>query len=426
MSHHTRLLLFLLALIQGLNICIATRIDTSTRLFDPKFRTLYVRLNDDLMADPVMMLNDQVSKLVFSFDELTDDRSYLRARLVHCNADWQPSNLSEAEYVEGFNQADIDDWGYSSNTFVHYVNYKFTLPDEGLRPLVSGNYLLQVYDPDDPDTTLAQARFRVAESGVAIAGNADGRTDRSFNSKLQQLSLAVTPLSATGNYNPYSDLKIEILQNGRPDTSRILSAPSRMQGNAYIYEHQPVLIFPGGNEYRRFETVRNNYAGMGVDHTGLEDSMYNAWLFDSKLRAEGEYSFDKTQRGRFLIDEYNSTDPDLGADYILTHFVLDAPEFDNADVYIEGDLSQRSFGDHNRMRYLKDAKKYVVSIPLKQGSYNFQYVVKSREVNSPADPAPIEGNHFETLNEYNVYIWLRTPGSRADRLLGTSTIVATP
>lgn len=403
----------------------AASVDTNTRAFDPKFHTLKVTLNNDLLADPVLHLDMPADRITFSFDELTEDRSYLRSRLIHCNSDWQPSMLTETEYVEGFNEAEIEDFGYSSNTYIHYVNYTFTIPDEGLKPLVSGNYLLQIYDPDNPDTTLLQMRFRVDENKIGVTGRADGRTDRSFNNDLQQLEIALMPQS-DANYNPYADIFVEVLQNSRPDTSRILRAPSRMNGRSIIYDHQPALIYPAGNEYRRFETVRNNYPGMGVEETGYIYPCYNAWVQQAAPRSNSNYFFDQTQRGRFKIDEYNSTDPDLGADYILTHFSLKMDKLSDADIYVEGEFTGRSFTDLNKMRYLDDEGIYVLSIPLKQGSYNYQYIVKPRNGNLQPDAGIIEGNHFETLNEYNIYVWLRTPGSRADRLIGMRTIIATP
>lgn len=433
-NHKLKNIITAIAVILSYSIASAS-IDTSTKIFHPKFRTPTITLNDDLLSDPVLILNDPNSSISFSFDELTEDRSYLRARLIHCNADWQPSTLSETEYVEGFNQADIEDYGYSSNTFVHYVNYHFAIPSEGLRPLVSGNYLLQVYDSDNPDDVKLQLRFRVAENAASIAASANGRTDRSFNLDLQQLSISVTP-PTDHIYNPYADIFVEVTQNSRPDTSRILRAPSRQQQNSLIYDHNPLLIFPGGNEYRRFETVRNNYPGMGIERTEWIDPSYQAWLKISQPRADRQYLYDQTQRGRFKIDEYNSTDPDLGADYIDTHFQLEIDEIPNADVYIEGDLTLRSYNESNRMRYIPEKGVYSLSLPLKQGSYNFQYVVVPRKSQpssaaavtstANADPSIIEGNFFETLNEYNIYLWLRTPGSRADRLLATHTILTTP
>lgn len=411
--------------------------DTSSRIFNPAFHTLFATLNDDILADPVIVINQPDSSITFSFDELGEDRSYLRAKLIHCNADWQPSMLSETEYVEGFNQADIEDFGFSANTYRHYVNYHFSIPDEGLRPLVSGNYLFQVYDADNPDEIILQQRFRVAENSAFIDATADGRTDRSFNDNLQQLSVAVNLLPDL-NYNPYSDLFLEVTSNSRPDTSRILRAPSRIQQRSIIYDHNPQLIFPAGNEYRRFETVRHDYPGMGIDRTAWEDPLYHAWLKSASPRSENQYSYDQTQHGRFKIDEYNATDPDLGSDYIMTHFILEMDEIPDKDVYLEGDLTLRRFSNENRMRYVPEISAYTLSLPLKQGSYNYQYVTLPKSYNPDssdsarngkrieADASQIEGDFYETLNEYNIYVWARTPGSRADRLLGARTIIATP
>lgn len=394
----------------------------STAIFNPLFRTLTATVDDNLLNLPVISL-DGNQQLTFSFDEIADDRSYLRARLIHCNADWNPSSLVESEYVDGFNEALIEDFGYSSNTFIRYVNYHFTIGENGLRPLVSGNYIWQVYPEDDPENIILQARFRVTENAAFVAGEYSGRTDAGFNDEWQQLRLIVTPGQIQG-LNPYADLMISITQNDRPDTERTLLHPARVDGSKIIYEHQPELIFPAGNEYRRFETVRNNYPGMGVDSTRWEAPMYQAYLAPAYSRADREYTYDSTQRGRFKIDEYNSTDPDLGADYIMTRFTLDFPEVMDGDIYIEGDLALRDYSDFNRMKYDRESGLYRASIPLKQGSYNYQYVIKSRDdKQTGAYAAPIEGNYFQTVNEYNVYVYMRLPGSRADRLIGYATII---
>ena len=240
---------------------------------------------------------------------------------------------------------------------------------------------------------------------------------------------------------------VEITQNGRPDTSRILYHPQRMEGDRVIYEHLPGLIFPSGNEYRRFETVRTTYPGMGIDSIAYEEPMYHAWLAMAESRADRSYLYDSTQRGRFKIDEYNSTDPDLGADYVMTHFTLDFPELTEGEIFVEGDLSLRGYSEFNRMKYDRSDGLYHLSMPLKQGSYNYQYVARPRagidaDINiggnfrdggentggntMAADASVVEGNHYETINEYGVYVYLRQPGSRYDRLIGNALIVATP
>ncbi len=420
LSFHLRFLLCLLSFISGVKVSYAG-IDTTTAIFDPLFRTLTVTRDGDLMLSPVLEL-DGNSHITISFDEIADDVSYLRCRLIHCNADWQPSTLQENEYVSGFNYMDITDYAFSSNTFIHYVNYNITIPNEEMAPLKSGNYLMQVFDRDEPDNTLLQVRFQVSEECVRIAGNASARTDKGLNDEWQQLNLIIDPGEMMIR-NPYTDIIVEVTQNNRPDTRRVVNHPIRVQGSKMIYEHLPELIFPASNEYRRFETVRNNYPGMGVDSTGYYGNMYNAWLRTDTSRAEKSYLYDSTQRGRFKVDEYNSTDPDIGADYIMTHFSLDFPEVYGGDVYVDGALFQNSYSDLNRMKYDRESGLYLLDVPLKQGSYNYQYVLVPKEGRQIGDTSLTEGNKFETVNEYNVAVWLHEPGARADRLIATATIV---
>lgn len=414
----------LLIMIAGASVKASAADEMATRIFSSDFKTLKVMHEDDFMVDPTIVLggNDAIT---ISFDEIGDDLSRLQYRLLHCNYDWTPSQLMESEYVDGFNIADIEDYAFSSNTYIHFVNYRFTIPSAEMKPLVSGNYIVQVFPQDDPDDVLLQARFRVTEQGASISGSVSGRTDRGINTEWQQLELAVTATSGDVT-NPYTDLIVTVEQNDRPETRRCLNRPLRMMGSTLEYKSLPELVFPAGNEYRRFETVRTNYPGMGIDSTRYQGDRYHAWLTPSISRAAGSYIFDKTQRGRYVIDEYNSTDPELGADYVNVHFELDYPEVLNGDVYVEGALAGRRYDESNRMTYDRTRGVYTLELPLKQGSYNFQYVVRGRGGNPPTDAGIIEGNFAETQNEYNISVYLRTPASRADRLLGSATLLSTP
>lgn len=398
--------------------------DTATGIFEPRFRSLQVTNVDNFMGLPVIRLGTE-DRLVVTFDELGDDVSYLQYRLVHCNADWQPSQLMDSEYLDGFNVAEITDYAFSSNTYIHFVNYRIEIPggdSDGLRPMRSGNYLLEVFDRDNPEQTLLQVRFAVSENIVKVYGEATSRTDRGLNTEWQQVNVGVG-LDDTRLRSPMTDVVLVVSQNGRADATRTILHPSRLQGKALVYEHVQDLIFPAGNEYRRFETVRANAPGMGVDSTGFSGRSYHAWLWPDQPRAHRPYMFDNTQNGRYKVDEYNASDPDLGADYVTVHFELDHPEVMNADIYVDGDLACGRYGDANRMRYDRSRHVYTLEMPLKQGSYNYQYVAVPKGKLSGADPQLIEGNHYETRNEYRVYVWLREPGSRADRLIGTAQFI---
>lgn len=399
--------------------------DTSTAVFNPKFRTIRLTRPTDPLAQPVISLNDN-DRLILSFDEIGDDFSDdLQYSLLHCNADWQPSRLLESEFLDGFNFTDIEDYAFSSNTYIHYVNYRVEVPSPQMKILVSGNYLLRVFHRDNPDEILFQIRFRVSEQSASIAAHASGRTDRGINTLWQQLAFTVNS-SPSVVKNPLSDLIVTVTQNSRPESTRVIPRPLRFNGNSLIYESLPDLIFNAGNEYRRFETVRTNYPGLGLDSVRYVGPNYHAWISPSLPRAGKEYLFDITQHGRFVVDEYNSTDPDLGADYVTVHFSLDYPEIIDGDIYLEGDLNYRRYDDANRMTYNRQTGLYELEMTLKQGSYNYMYVVKGRESDCRIDSSLIDGDFADTSNEYTVDVFLRTPASRGDRLLGSATFFSNP
>lgn len=387
---------------------------TATSIFRPDVRTVKMSNPDDFMAPTIMRLGSD-DRLVLSFDILSYDREELRASLVHCNSDWTPSPLLESEYLDGFNFEDIEDSAFSSNTFEHFVNYRLELPSQNLSPKLPGNYLLRICQRDDPDDALLQVRFQVYDDKVKTHGSISTRTDRGANSNWQQLTLSVD-LDRVKVSNPYSDIRLRIVQNSDPRSGKWISAPMRMEGTKLIYDHQPSLIFPALNEFRRFETVRATYPGMHVDSISFDGSRYHAYLQEDADRSEREYFYDRTQRGRFLVREYNSTDSDLGADYVTVHFTLDFPQLIGADVYVEGEFSQWSRQEAYRMAYDFNDHKYRLALPLKQGSYNYRYSVVGSD--GISHPEAIEGNHYETNNEYLVEVWHTPPGARADSLIG--------
>jgi hypothetical protein len=291
-------------------------------------------------------------------------------------------------------------------------------------PIVSGNYLLQIYDEEDPNTTLLQTRFYVEQSLTDISGEASARTDKGINSYWQQLNFVVDP----GQYtirDPFTELTAIVEQNNRTDNAVAIIHPLRLQGNKIVYEHNPKLIFPASNEFRRFETVRATYPGMHVDSTRYMGRNYHAYLAIDEPRTDSEYLYDSTQFGRFKIDEYNSSDPDLGADYITVHFSLDCPYYPDAEIYVDGEFTGHKFSPANRMNYDSETRLYTTQILLKQGSYNYQYIALPKGSNR-GDASRIEGDKYETVNEYTIRLYQRTPTARADKLIGHATIYSKP
>ena len=413
-----RLTLILLAAV--LTALVAeSREDTMTGRFDERIRTLRVSPDGNPYGPPVLVIGSQ-DRLVFSFDELAEDRSYFRYRIIHCTADWRRSDLVGSEYLPGFNEAPVDDYELSRSTTVHYVNYRIVIPNDEMAPLISGNYLLQVYREDDPERTVAQWRFMVSEQTAPVSATLTSRTDRDYNDRHQQLQLTVDAEGLDG-IDIFNDLIVVISQNDRCDNEVALRHPLRLSGRKAVYEHQPELIFEAGNEYRRFETVSVNNPSMRVAGVTYSRPYYHHILETDASRADAPYSYDEDQDGRFVVREYNSSESDVEADYTVVHFSLDYPETPGMMIFVDGDLTDRRFDDSALMKYNRETGRYETAMLLKQGAYNYQYLAVPPGARR-GYTSYIEGDKYQTVNRYTVRVYVREPHARYDRIVGVAVI----
>lgn len=386
-----------------------------TRSFADRFKTLRTQVEGRELFPPIIDLNTN-EHITISFDEMTEEVSYLQYSLVHCNADWRPSALSDLEYLDGFNTNPIEEFDFSMATFAHYVHYSLTLPNEDVQFKVSGNYVLLVYPENEPERVLLQVCFSVYENNILVAPSVTSRTDIDYNREHQQVSVTLN----ANNYriqNPYNELKVSVTQNGRRDNEVIVNRPLRIQGSQIFFDHDRNLIFEAGNEFRRFEMVATRYAGLGVANIYHFDPYYHVELTPVKPRSESSYLYDQTQNGRFVIRQSGASDSDTEADYFVIHFTLDSDPIPGGKIYIDGELTNHLYSPYNEMVYNPQTEQYEKTLLLKQGSYNYQYLFLPDGTRT-ATAAPVEGNYYQTVNEYLVKVYHRAPGERYDRLIG--------
>ena len=191
--------------------------DTRTRVFDSNVKSVKLSVGGNKYVPAIYVMGSD-RKIEVNFDYLDYDRHYLRYSVVHCDADWQPSQLQETEYVDGFNYADITDYAQSEATFVHYFNYDFSLPNDDMKLTKSGNYLLKVWEQDDPEKVLFQTRFCVSENLVNVGASVSSRTDIDYNEKHQELAIEVANRNNVIK-DPYGELTVVVMQNSREDNA---------------------------------------------------------------------------------------------------------------------------------------------------------------------------------------------------------------
>lgn len=154
-----------------------------------------------------------------------------------------------------------------------------------------------------------------------------------------------------------------------------------------------------------------------------DDTYPHYELYPAASRRYEPYLYDQTQYGRYTVRNDAVTDSDSQAKYCIVHFTLNEPQRIDGDYYIEGDLTGRRFGPDNRMIYNQQTQRYEASLLLKQGSYNYQYLFVPKGTQKGMTQ-PIEGDKYETVNQYTILVYHRGPMDRADSLIGAATVTS--
>lgn len=384
-----------------------------TQALSREIHTIQVNAGGDWQRLPIIQLNNN-DYIQINFDRLGPN-SYkpLRYRLVNCYADWTRSKLMDIEYVDGFNDILIEDFAQSMNTTVDYMNFNLEIPNERQRIRLSGNYAVEVYEEDNPDKILLTACFSILNPEVSVTGSVSSNTDIDSNKEHQQLSFAINTTNLRIR-DVFSDLKVFIRQNNRLDNQKSFVKPTFVQGNRLVYEFNKDLIFEAGNEYRRFESVSYRFNGLNIASTKYIRPYYYTYLVPDKIRAGRVYVYDRDQDGRFFIRNAEGRDADTEADYFMTNFTLKADNPFLEPIYLNGAFTNDIFNEKSLMTYDYNQKEYHGAMLLKQGAYNYQYLAKSGK---DYTTSLVEGNYFQTQNQYCIYVYHRPIGYQSDNLI---------
>jgi hypothetical protein len=368
------------------------------------------------LSNPIIDLNSDQT-LVFSFDDLTSERTDYRYTLFHCDRNWKISRMAQHEYLDAYTDFPLTDFAFSRNTKFQYINYMVRLPNEDVQFKFSGNYALVVFDPEQPDTPLIIWRFYVVEQKVTIAARIHQATFDPANGEGQEVDFTIDKGSFPIQ-DPFSDLKVVITQNNRTDNAIDNLKPMFINGNVLEYDYNQENTFNGENEFRFFELRSLKYNGERVEELSFRPPYYHITLLPDRLRTQERYNYYQEMNGNFFIEAYNVDIPDYQADYMFVHFRLTTgmPML-GGGIYVLGKLTNWQFKPENEMKYNFDTKQYEISLLLKQGYYNFAYAFKA-DKEKKAKMYNLEGSHYETENEYQFYVYYGRITDRYDRLIG--------
>lgn len=381
-------------------------------VFIENLKSIQVKVDGEWGVPSVMVLHSN-SFVEISFDDLQHNYVRYSYTITHCNSDWAPSDLNRSEYMDGFADNRIEDYEQSMTTMMDYNHYSLCIPNEDVRLLVSGNYKVSIFE-DGEDEPVAEACFSIIEPRVGVDITVSGNTDIDTWAQHQQVDFSIN-YKGYDVRSPIDEFYPIVVQNRRWDNHRQDLKPTYLRTNQVVYTHNRDLIFEGGNEYRRFEILDEKIPTMRVEQMEYHDPYYHATLFADAQRIQ--YFFDKDQNGRYYVRNRDNVDNETESDYFLTHFNLKMPRIPGGELYINGDLTNNRIAEEYRMEYNNITKTYEKMLPLKQGSYNYQYLFV-RDGENIGRTLQTEGDFHQTENEYYVYVYSRPFGCRYDKLVG--------
>ena len=360
---------------------------------------------------PVLKLGDYVD---LEFDALNGDEDDYYYTIDYYNFDWTPSVLVKSEYLDGIDNQRIRTYENSFNTYQIYSHYKLTIPNEQTKQLkISGNYMINVFNEDNE--LVFSRKFMIYESLSSIGVNLKRSRDIAFIESKQRVEITLVP-NGIQLINPKVNVKIIVVQNNNLNTAITNLKPQYTIGSQLIYKYDEEASFWGGNEYLYFENKDVRGANSGIQRIDLED-LYHNYLFTNYSRANKPYTYNPDINGNYIINNMDAEDPNIEADYVWIHFsLLSNNALEGKNIHVYGNFNNYAIDNSNKMIYDAYGKVFKCSMLLKQGFYNYKYVVI--ENNNQLNEGAVSGNFYQTENNYKVIAYYRDLGKRYDRIIG--------
>lgn len=360
------------------------------------------------------------ARLVLNFDDLEGgDKDYIY-EIIHCDRNWNRSDLDEYDFINGFNNEEIDDITYSRGTDINYTNYRLTLPNNDIEWTVSGNYLLVVYNDENDKIPALTRRFMVAEPLVNVAGRIDdprliarAKTHHAIDFSINNRDFRIA--------NAMNEIEVALIQNHRWDTAILGIKPRFVRGDNIEFGITSRNEFAAGKEFRIVDLRSAEYRGQGVHSLEKRGGIKHALVQLDKSRLwENYYTYDDVN-GQFVLENADRGG-DMHSEYMKVYFNIElSRSLVEGDIYIVGAFNDWQLKEENKLVYDTARNLFSINFLLRQGFYDYVYVLKNGDV---VDHSYLEGDWFETRNEYTVLVYYSEFGARFDRLIGVGNLAS--
>lgn len=391
-------------------------------VYKPNIKTVQLFQYGNQQGLPIYTLNSG-DQLQLGFDDMEGSLKNYYYTYVLCDYNWQPVNLNPFDYIKGFTQNRISNYRYSSIAFTRYTHYQAILPDRNsATPTRSGNYLLKVFLDGDTAKLVFTKRMYVLDQKANISAEVKQPFTPQLFSTHQRIKFSAS-IKDINSFSAAQQIKAVILQNNRWDIAQKDILPTFVRGNTLQYDSENIGIFEGTKEWRWLDLRSFRLQSDRVAKANYNKTSTEIFLKPDGDRRADRYVYFPDYNGMYNISTYETINPLWQGDYATVNFSFVTPSrlaYTNQDIYLFGGFTGYAISDKWKMIFNEEKQVYETNAFLKQGYYNYSYVLKDR--GNAGKITALEGNYWETENSYTILIYYKSFTDRSDQLIGVSQI----
>jgi hypothetical protein len=392
------------------------------RVFKPYIKTIQFHQYGNQQGLPVYTLNS-ADQLQLGFDDMEGSLKSYYYSYVLCDYNWEPVNLSSFDYIKGFSQNRINTYRYSSIAYTRYTHYQAMLPDKNVAtPTMSGNYLLKVFLDGDTSKLVFTKRMYVLDQKANISAEVVQPFTPQLFTTHQKIRFSAN-LKDINSFSAAQQIKVVILQNNRWDNAQKGIPPTYVRGNILEFNSENTGIFAGGKEWRWLDLRSFRLQSDRVEKTTSDRNSTSIYLKPDADRRSQQYIYFPDYNGMYNISTYESINPLWQGDYATVYLSFAPPNgnpYPKQDIYLQSAFTGYELADKWKMAYNKEKQVYETTAFLKQGYYNYKYVLKDQDY--PFNTTSLEGDYWETENTYSILMYYKSFTDRTEQLIGVSQI----
>jgi hypothetical protein len=390
-------------------------------LFSQEFvvKSLNIYTTDDPTSLPILTIDN---KLVIEFDVQGDFIPNMNIVFRFCDKGWTPTQnifLLNSQYSTAY----FLDFEELPLTLIDDARYhqKSTYPDnrDQVKFPFSGKWRFYVTDTQDTSIVYATGKFFVIKNDVDldVKVKRDELEDKSYwPVELAKAINITTDFYLPDEFHPSFVDRIEIIDDQRTYYPIVIDRKTNTLFRYYKWDANRSFSFtardiPAGNEFRQVD-IRDYRKFVGKDLNAQLDGLEYSRFLLNPLK--------KDLNGGKIYSDYKN-------EYSTYHnvtFSIRPPAEVTGSIFLVGAFNDWKLSTEYKMN--ESGGVYSITIPLKRGIYDYQYVVADLiddQIENP-DWLVLEGNTWLNTKEYDIFLYYNEQDKGGyERIIGYKQVV---